>query len=77
MTPTDMMGVRERRDDWGLTLALTHEDVPQEVDGDRLVAGEVRLAVHGQEVEALLLRVVLGAELLRGDGDLSRSARIY
>ena len=48
-----------------LTLLPTYNQVLQEVYGDGVIGGQVRLAVDREEAEALALRGELGLELLR------------
>ena len=50
-----------------LTLLLPGHDVLQEVDRHAVVLRDVEAAVDGDEVVDLALRLVLRAELLRGD----------
>ena len=56
-----------------LTLLDPRHEVLQEVDRDRVVGGEVDLALDGQEVVALALRAVLGREGRGVHGDLVRA----
>ena len=53
-----------------LTLARPVDQVFEEVDGHRLVAGEPGLALDGEEVVVLLLGGVLAVPGGRGDPDL-------
>ena len=52
---------------WHLLLAPAHHDVLQEVDGQVVAVGEVRLRVDGEEDVDLALGAELGAE--DGGGD--------
>ena len=60
-----------------LTFHLAFHEILEEVDGHSLVAGQVSLAVHRQEVKALLLAVEFVTELLGSDSDLLAAFSIY
>ena len=55
-----------------LTLLPAGDQVPEEVDRNGVVGGQVRLVVDGKEAEALPLRRELGVELLRRHTHLLR-----